>query len=128
MKKTSLLILFGLIGVVLFAQNEPKPNAKTKSSLRSRANDHFLLQVGVTNWAGKPDSIKTKGLSRSFNMYFMFDFPFKTNPHLSLAIGPGIGTDNIYFDKTYVGIKDNTSTLQFKNVADTNHFKKYKLS
>ena len=91
MKKTSLLILFGLIGVVLFAQNEPKPNAKTKSSLRSRANDHFLLQVGVTKWAGIPDSIKTKGLSRSFNMYFMFDFPFKSNPHLSVGIGAGVG-------------------------------------
>ena len=128
MKKTSLLILFGLIGVVLFAQNEPKPNAKTKSSLRSRANDHFLLQVGVTKWAGIPDSIKTKGLSRSFNMYFMFDFPFKSNPHLSVGIGAGVGTDNIYFNKTYVGIKDATTTLRFHDQSDTTHFKKNKLA
>ena len=61
-------------------------------------------------------------------MYFMFDFPFRTNPHLSIAIGPGIGSDNIFFDKMYVGIKDLTSKLNFQNVADTNHFKKYKLA
>ena len=35
-------------------------------------NDHLLLQLGYTQWQGKPDSIKTKGLSRTFNMYFMF--------------------------------------------------------
>ena len=128
MKKTLLLVISVLLTMILFAQDEPKPESKKNINLSGRPNDHFLLQFGVTNWAGKPDSIATKGLSRSFNMYFMFDFPFKTNPHLSLAIGPGIGTDNIYFDKMYVGIKDNTPTLQFKNLADTTHFKKYKLT
>jgi hypothetical protein len=58
----------------------------------------------------------------------MFDFPFKSNPKLSVGIGAGIGTDNIYFDKTYVGIKDVTTTLRFQNLSDTNHFKKYKLT
>jgi len=128
MKKTLLLVTSVLLTTILFAQEEPKTESKKNMNLSGRPNDHFLLQFGVTNWAGKPDSIATKGLSRSFNMYFMFDFPFKTNPHLSLAIGPGIGTDNIYFDKMYVGIKDITSTLQFKNLADTSHFKKYKLT
>jgi hypothetical protein len=128
MKKTLLLISFILTGVVLFAQEEPKPDAKKIPNLTGRANDHFLLQLGMTNWAGIPDSINTKGLSRSFNVYFMFDFPFKSNPRLSVGIGAGIGTDNIYFDKTYVGIKDITSTLRFQDVSDTNHFKKYKLT
>src|SRR6266581_8595446 len=105
MKKIPFIVLSTLLFTSIFAQDQPKPNSNpTKPNLRSRANDHLLLQVGVTNWAGIPDSIKTKGLSRSFNMYFMFDFPFKSNPHLSVAIGPGIGTDNIYFDKMYVGI------------------------
>jgi Outer membrane protein beta-barrel domain len=128
MKKAILLSVFLSAGVVLFAQDEPKPNPKPKQNLRSRANDHLLIELGVTNWAGAPDSIKTKGLSRSFNAYFMFDFPFKSNPHLSVGIGAGIGTDNIYFNKTYVGIKDATATLRFQNQADTNHFKKNKLA
>jgi hypothetical protein len=129
MKKTSLLGLFILSAIILFAQDEPKPETKKQQpNLRGRANDHFLLQLGITNWAGSPDSINTKGLSRSFNMYFMFDFPFKSNPKLSVGIGVGIASDNIYFDKTYVGIKDITSTLRFQDLSDTSHFKKYKLT
>src|SRR5215216_5188085 len=75
--------------------------------------DHFLIQLGYAQWQGKPDSINTKGFSRSFNMYFMFAFPFKTNPHLSVAIGPGIATDHIFFDDTQIDIGGNTSTLSF---------------
>ena len=45
-----------------------------------------------------------------------------------MAIGAGVGTDNIYFDKTYVGIKDITPTLQFHDLSDTTHFKKSKLA
>jgi hypothetical protein len=91
-------------------------------------NDHLLLQLGYTQWQGKPDSIKTKGLSRTFNMYFMFAFPFKTNPHLSVALGPGFATDHMFFDKMDIGITRNTSTVHFDDVSDTTHFKKYKLS
>jgi len=127
MKKILFVAISSLMVASIFAQDEPKPDSKKKTNITGRANDHFLLQLGVTNWAGIPDSIHTKGLSRSFNVYFMFDFPFKSNPHLSVGIGAGIGTDNINFDKTYVGIKDVTSTLQFQDQSDTNHFKKNKL-
>lgn len=92
------------------------------------SNDHLLLQLGYTTWTGKPDSIHTSGFSRSFNIYFMFAFPFKTNPRFSVALGPGLATDHIFFDKTQIGIADATPTLRFKNVADTNHFDKYKLA
>lgn len=108
-------------------QKISEPVTTKKISLGNRSNDHLLIQAGYAGWASQPDSIKTTGIGRTFNIYFMLDFPFKTNPKFSVAIGPGIATDNIYFDKTYIGIKDNTPTLQFKNVADTSHFKKYKL-
>ena len=90
--------------------------------------DHFLIQYGYTGWSGKPDSIRTKGFSRSFNMYLMFAFPFKTNPQWSVAIGPGISTDHINLDEMYVGIKDNTPAVVFQDVYDTNHFMKYKMA
>jgi hypothetical protein len=128
MKKIVLLISSILIGIILFAQDEPKTEPKKKPTLVSRANDHLLIQFGYTGWAGIPDSINTKGFPRTFNAYFLFDFPFKSNPKISVAIGAGVGTDNIYFDKTYVGIKDITPTLQFHDLSDTTHFKKSKLS
>jgi hypothetical protein len=57
----------------------------------------------------------------------MFDFPFKTSPKLSIAVGAGIASDQIKFSKTYVGIKDATTTLLFTDQSDTTHFKRTKL-
>jgi hypothetical protein len=130
MKKIALFVFSSLLLNSLFAQDSTNTIKKKKDpiNLTGRANDHFMLQLGVTNWAGKPDSITTKGFSKSFNVYFMFDFPFKTNPKLSMAFGPGISSDHIIFSKTYVGIKDATSTLRFTDQSDTNHFKKTKLN
>jgi len=99
----------------------------SKQSLAGRTGDHFMIQLGTAGWSGAPDSINISGFSKSVNVYFLIDFPFKTDPRFSVALGPGIGTDNISFSDTYIGLKDQTSTLQFRNVADTNHFKKYKL-
>jgi hypothetical protein len=129
MRKIVSLFACSFFALSLFAQDNPSPKKKkTPINLNGRANDHFMIQLGSAAWSGKPDSIHTKGLSKSFNVYFMFDFPFKTNPHLSVAVGAGVGSDQMYFDKTYVGIKDNTPTIYFVDQADTNHFKKTKLA
>ena len=59
--------------------------------------------------------------------YFMFDFPFKSDPHFSVGAGMGIGVSNIYFDKQEVLVEANNATLAFPDTANTDHFKKYKL-
>lgn len=117
-------LAFCLVGS-LFAQSD---STKTYTKrIVAQPNDHFMIQLGYLSWTGKSDSIHTGGLPRTFNMYVMMEFPFKTNPHFSVAIGPGIGSDNMYFDKMIVGIRDNVSRIPFTNVSDTNNFKKYKL-
>ena len=102
----------------------------SKIDLSSRANDHFMVQFGSDNWSGKPDSIRTKGFSRHFNIYLMLDKPFKTDPRFSIAGGIGIGSSNIFFKNTIIDIAGKTATnkLIFKNADSINHFKKYKLS
>ena len=122
------VIALCLVSFAFAQQDSAAPRKKISMASEGRTNDHFLIQLGYTNWTNKPDSIHTSGLPRTFNMYLMLDFPFKTNPHWSVALGPGIATDNIYFSKTYVGLKDVATNLRFQNVADTNHFKKYKLA
>ena len=118
-----------LIATTVHAQEDPSTKkAKPKIDLSNRANDHFMVQLGALNWSGKPDSINAQGLSKVLNFYLMVDFPFKTNPHLSMAFGPGLATDQMQFSKTHVGIKDNTTAILFTNQADTNHFKKTKLA
>jgi hypothetical protein len=106
-----------------------KKNKITYESLNlaNRPNDHFMIVIGYDNWVGKPDTIRTKGLSRSFMFYFMMDFPFKTDPHFSVGAGLGIGVSNIYFDKQEVLVEANNATLAFPDRTNTDHFKKYKL-
>lgn len=129
MKKLFTLVFCSLAASGLYAQEGPATvKKKKKVDLSNRANDHFMFQLGYANWAGTPDTINKKGLSKSINVYFMLDFPFKTNPNLSMAFGPGISSDHILFTQTNIGIKDKTQTLQFNNVPDTNHFKKSKLA
>ncbi|MBA4167043.1 MAG: hypothetical protein H0X41_05795, partial [Chitinophagaceae bacterium] len=98
-------------------------------SINNHAKDHLLIQLGYDNWSNKNDSIHMKGISRSFSIYFMYDFPFKTNPHLSIGLGLGISSSNIYFKNTNLDITGrNNSSLNFGSGAgDTTHFKKYKL-
>jgi hypothetical protein len=120
------LILFSVL--VSFAQDTTNTKRTTPNVTLPRSNDHFLLQLGYTTWRGKPDSIETGGIPRTVNVYFMMDFPFKTNPRFSAAIGAGIATDNIFFKRTSIGLTRNTPTLEFRDVSDTANFKKYKLT
>lgn len=113
---------------VTSVQPAPIKKERKKIDLSNRSNDHFMIQYGLDKWAGTPDSISPKGFSRFFNAYVMLDKPFKTNPHLSVGLGVGIGSSNIFFDKTYVDVKSLSSRLPFTNVDSANHFKKFKLT
>lgn len=126
MKKIILLSLSCLFITTVFAQETPETKKKP-INLSGRANDHFMIQLGYTGWANRPDSIKPSGFSKSINVYFLFDFPFKTNPKLSMAFGPGISTDNIIFKNTHVGIAETAPMIEFRDDSDTTHFKKTKL-
>ncbi len=134
MKKLLVVPFVLLAFTTAFAQKDSvtlhqKPPKKdwSKVVLGDRAADHFMIQFGYDNWAATPDSIRTKGFSRSFNMYFMFDFPFKTDPRFSIGAGLGIGSSNIFFDKQAVLVAALNPTLAFPDQTGTNHFKKYKL-
>lgn len=101
----------------------------SKINLSNRTADHVLVQFGSDSWINRPDSVRTGGgFSRHFNFYIMVDKPFKTNPHFSAAYGLGLGTSNIFFDKTYVNLKSTGSRLPFTDVSQTNHFEKFKLT
>jgi hypothetical protein len=102
MKKLSFLILLTAAVLSLQAQ-ETAPNKKKKDwskvNLSNRPKDHLVFQIGMHGWTQRPDTFATKGLSRSFNAYFMFDFAFKTDPRFSVGLGVGFGTDHLFFDK-----------------------------
>lgn len=123
-----------LLSVAAQAQSDstqseaPKPKTVLTANSLPRSNDHFMLQLGYTGWSGAPDSIKTGGIPRTFNAYVMIDLPFKTNPRWSVAVGLGIATDNVYFEKSTVNITGTSTNLVFRDLSDTSHFKKFKLA
>ncbi len=132
MKKIIALTVLIIAGISVYAQTDstlPVPKKDwSKVNISNRPNDHFMIQLGYNGWAGKPDSIMTKGLSRTLNVYFMLDFPFKTNPRLSIGIGAGGSGSSMFFENTIIGIAGAGTRLDFRNVSDTNQFKKYKLA
>jgi hypothetical protein len=118
------------------AANTTTEPAKPKKvwDLSKRAADHFMFELGYDNWAGKPDSANIKGFNHSLNFYFMMDFPFKTDQRLSMGVGIGLGSSQIYFDKTYPQIAAfNNTTLAFATTviggggSDADHYKRFKL-
>ncbi len=124
-----LLFLLFVTGTVSFAQVDTVTiKTPVTQSFQPQSRDHFMIQLGALTWQNSPDSVRTAGLPRTFNMYVLLDFPFKTNPHFSVAIGPGVATDHMFLDATNVGIRGTSPTIRFQNVSDTSHFKKYKLS
>jgi Outer membrane protein beta-barrel domain len=125
--KKIIVCAFLLSGFILAnAQETPAPKKKKDwSTLDITSKDHIMIQYGSYRWLQQPDSINTGGFSRSFNFYIMYDMPFKTNPKLSVAIGVGAGTDNLFLKGTNVDLKKR-DRLYF-NRDSVNSYKKYKL-
>ena len=119
------------LGHAVFAQSDTSGKKKVtyaSLNLANRANDHFMIEFSYDNWVGKTDSMRTTGFCRGFAFYFMYDFPFKTDPHFSVGAGIGIDASNVYFVQTNVGVATQGNvTLAFTSTANSDHFKKYKL-
>lgn len=133
MKKLFTVFLISLLVNSAFGQRGA--DSLTSPSIRnieSRSKDHLHFQLGSNFWLQSPDSVFTKGLSRSFNAYLFFDLPFKTDPRFSIGIGVGAGSDHMFFDKNARRDLDitNNSGIRFRKLtgADTNNvYKSMKL-
>ena len=101
-----------------------------KKEIIDRPSDHILVQLTSDHWTGAPDSISSHmgGLSRGLGISLMFDKPFKTDPHWSVAFGVGVNGSSMFFKKMSVDINaTGTSKLPFSILDSSDHFKKYKL-
>lgn len=124
MKKTLLVLFSFCVSVMAMSQSTTSP----KFDLSNRASDHLMIQYGSDSWTNRPDSVRTGGFSRHFNVYLMTDKPFKSNQKLSVAFGIGIGSSNMFFNNTYVDVKSGSTKLPFTNVDSANHFSKFKVT
>ena len=128
MRRIIFSAFFFCVAFAATAQTDTTSATRIFRPMQTRSKDHLMIQFGGASWQNKPDSIKTGGFSRTFNVYVMLDFPFKSSPKLSVALGPGLATDHVFLDKMTAGITENASTVRFRNLSDTTHYKKYKIS
>jgi hypothetical protein len=132
MKKIVFVAFSCLFFSMAFSQDTIPPTAtNTKTlNLKNQPADHLLIQLSSDHWAGMPDSIGShqNGFSKGFNIYFMFNKPFKTNPKYSIAAGVGISTSNMAFKRMNINLKAASPTLPYTHLDSTDHFKKYKLA
>jgi hypothetical protein len=127
-KKDSVAVVTKPVPAIAPAAPAPVKKDWSKVTLSRRANDHLIFQLGYSNWAGAPDTIHVNGFNRTVNVYFMFDFPFKTDPRFSVGAGLGLGIDNVYFDKQELKMTAlNTDNLAFTDETNQQHYKKNKL-
>jgi hypothetical protein len=130
-KKDSTAVVTKPVPVVVPVAPAPAKKDWSKISLARRANDHLMFEFGYNNWAAAPDSIRIGGFNRTVNIYFMFDFPFKTDMRWSVGTGVGLGCDNTFFDKQELQMDAlNTNNLAFNagnSGSSGSHFKKNKL-
>lgn len=101
-----------------------------KKEIIDRPSDHILVQLTSDHWSGVPDSISSHmgGLSRGLGISLMFDKPFKTDPHWSVAFGVGVNGSSMFFKRMSVDIDaTGVGKLPFTNLDSADRFKKYKL-
>ena len=129
MKKVILPILTILLFTSL-AQAQTTATEKKMADLSSRPADHLMIQFGSDSWVGAPDSVKTSGIGRHFNIYFMLDKPFRTNNKFSLAYGVGFGTNNQYIDKgTQVDLSQVANSIRVRTLDSlANRYDKQKVA
>ena len=126
MRKLFAILFACTISTIAISQT--KPFIPTK--IGNRAADHLMIQLASNFWNGTADSVSNyiKSFNRSANVYLMYDKPFKTNPRLSIGVGVGLGTSNIYFNKMETRIAASSAKLPFIRTDTGNNYKKYKLS
>lgn len=128
MKRLLIVLTVSLFAVHTMAQKTTdstaasatvKPKKKFGSFvLGDHANDHLLIQLGYSDFLSKKDSVSTKAFGRSFNMYFMMAFNSLSDPHFSVAVGLGFGSDNYYLNKERIDLTNPTRGVFYADTAD----------
>ena len=125
MKKLVLFLFAVAASFTMYAQAPAK-----KSFAKDIPADRFMVQLANNYWIGAADSVSSriKSINRSANVYVMYDKKFKNNPKFSFALGAGVGTSNMYFDKMNVLLTSSKSKVPFIKTDTGLNFKRYKVA
>lgn len=128
--RATLLAAISVLSISASAQtgdNGTTTGSVKKTAASKPSRDFVMLQFTHERWANKPDSITIDGIGRGFNGYLCYDFPIKKAP-LSVAIGVGVGTSNIYFTDNQQLVLTDTGQTQALFTGEREAYKRFKLS
>lgn len=119
----------GIIALVLSAQTLTIGQTTTKDMREDKkpSKDFFMLHLSYDGWNQAETDITTK-FNRGIGAYINYDFPLagKEDNKFSFAIGIGVSSSNIYFDKMIPTLKTSSESLSFVEKDSTT--KNYKLN
>lgn len=127
-QKFLIALLMGSVAFVANAQDTLSVNSSGKSTEEvkkqiNKAKDRLVFDFTADILLNRPDSVEMKGLSRGFNVYFMYDLPLGKS-RFSIAPGLGIGTSNYYFRSS---LSQDSIGTTFTRISDDIDFKKSKI-
>ena len=90
----------------------------------NKAKDRVVLDFTYDMLLNTPDSVSTKGFSRGFNVYFMYDVVLGKS-RFSVAPGLGLGTNNYFHNNN---ITSDSLGTYFTKISDNIDSKKNKIN
>jgi hypothetical protein len=129
MRNLFFLLFWISTSTVLFAQETTSADESSDDFVElkkklNKASDRLVLDFSYDMLLNTPSEVQTKGFSRGFNVYFMYDVVLGKS-RFSVAPGLGLGMNN-YFHQNSIGY-DTTGATVFSPLADGVDFKKNKI-
>jgi hypothetical protein len=129
MRYLIILLLWIPLNTAVFAQevtstDESSDDFVELKSTINKASDRVVLDFTYDMLLNTPAEVETKGFSRGFNVYFMYDVVLGKS-RFSLAPGLGLGMNN-YFHKNSISY-DTTGNTVFSALPNGADFKKNKI-
>lgn len=107
-------------------QDDDKDEMVELKKKLNKSKDRLVMDFSYDMLLNLPDSIKTKGFSRGFNVYFTYDVVLGKS-RFSIAPGIGIGTNN-YFFKDFYNISSDSLGTYFNKTPNGVSVRKAKIA
>lgn len=91
-----------------------------KSKFEAEPQDQLIFDLTWENFVNKPSDLSYRWYNNGFNMAFMYDVPFSSSSHMSIAIGLGFSTQSYYsrYEIVSDSVEDGTYS-NWERVSDT---------
>lgn len=110
MKKLLIISTILMASLTMMGQDDKSSNEGVKIQNKS---DRFMWGIHTDLWQDASDSIGIESVNQGMSFQGMLDFPFSTK--LSIAVGLGLASHNLYSSSWLMPVRDSLSRLTDKS-------------